>query len=298
MSNRKIIRVPPREALPPVGAPVGARLSISRWIAGFLFIELVWTFVGGFATFLITEATRDYPWSSSLVTMYLLHHVNFLILLGAIVLFVTRGLRIPMIRFITNAPKFRWKLFMSSAGIWLIGVSIATVVTAIVEPQAILPNPTDKLWRRLMVMVLVLVFTPIQCIAEELFFRTMLWRMLEHRMKRGWLISVISGLVFTFAHLTNVEVRTSNQVPLVLLYYFMTGMLFMEMTRAHGGTEASFGAHVANNLFLVLAVNYPDSSLPSDPWLLQQDPSIVLDLTVMTVCSLAIIRRAGKTAYR
>ncbi|HCJ94176.1 MAG TPA: hypothetical protein DHV69_02880 [Sphaerochaeta sp.] len=278
--------------------PIGKKLPLRYWIAGFFFIELVWTFVGGAVTYLSMEGTRDFPWSSASWTMYLNQHVNFLVLFAAVAFFAHAVVRIPLRRYVTDAPQFRWKLFWFAALVWLVGIGIATVVTIVIEPQAVMVNTTNRLWDRLLLMTLALVFTPLQCIAEELLFRTTLWRMLEPRLRRTWIVGTISGIVFTVAHLSNVEVQSTSFSLPILLYYFLSGVLFMEMTRSHRGTEAAFGAHIANNLFLVLVVNYSGSSLPSDPWLIQQAPVIWLDLMVLVVCSHIIIRYGNSTRFQ
>jgi membrane protease YdiL (CAAX protease family) len=278
--------------------PIGMKLPLRYWIAGFFFIELVWTFVGGAVTYLSMEGTRNFPWSSASWTIYLYQHVNFLVLFAAVAFFAHSVVRIPLRRYVTDARQFRWKLFWFAALVWLVGIGIATVVTIAIEPESVMVNTTTKLWDRLLLMTLALVFTPLQCIAEELLFRTTLWRMLEPRLRRTWVVGTISGIVFTIAHLSNIEVQSASFNLPILLYYFLSGVLFMEMTRIHRGTEAAFGAHIANNLFLVLVVNYSGSSLPSDPWLIQQAPVIWLDLMVLAVCSFIIIRYGSSTRFQ
>ena len=268
---------------------VGMRLGLGTWIIGFFFIELVWTFLGGAATFLVSEATRNRSWSSTSWTFYLIQHINFVILLGTIILFVTKAVRVPLIRFMTDGKTFRWPLFRFAAFVWLTGIVCATLVTLIIEPGAVMVHTTSRVWDRLLLMMLAVMLTPVQCIAEELLFRTLLWRMLSHRVRARWIIGLVSAVVFTIAHLTNVEVQSSGYDALVLAYYFLTGLFFMEMTHRHRGTEAAIGAHIANNLFLVLVVNYGGSSLPGDPWLIQQAPLIWLDLVVLVTCSWVII---------
>lgn len=265
------------------------RISLVQWVIAFIAIELVWTFAGRGATLLFYELTRNRAWSTATWVVYMNQHVNFIVLLAILLAFVVYVLRTTVLRFVTNASRFRWRLFWFAFLIWFIGVAIATVVTALIEPQAVMLNHTNRIWERLTLMIIALVLTPVQCIAEELLFRTTLWRMLEGRSRKIWLPAVISGLVFTLAHLSNSEVQTTQFSLLVLLYYFLTGFLFMEMTRIHRGSEAAFGAHCANNLFLVLVINYAGSSLPSDPWLIQQNPGILLNLVVLLLCSIVII---------
>jgi membrane protease YdiL (CAAX protease family) len=265
------------------------RISLAQWVIAFIAIELVWTFAGRGATLLFYELTRNRAWSTATWVVYMNQHVNFIVLLAILLAFVVYVLRTTVLRFVTDATRFRWRLFWFAFLIWFIGVAIATVVTALIEPQAVMLNHTNRIWERLTLMIIALVLTPVQCIAEELLFRTTLWRMLEGRSRKIWLPAVISGLVFTLAHLSNSEVQTTQYSLLVLLYYFLTGFLFMEMTRIHRGSEAAFGAHCANNLFLVLVINYAGSSLPSDPWLIQQNPGILLNLIVLLLCSMVII---------
>ena len=269
---------------------VGKQLTLFQWIVGFFFIELTWTFVGGGATFLVSEATRNHAYSSTSWIIYITQHVNFVILCSVLLIFIFKAVRVSFLTYITDAPSFRWRLFWFSVGVWLIGISLTMLVTALIEPKAILFNATTTLANRLFLMLIALILTPIQCIAEELLFRTTLWRMLAHRVKRGWVISAISGIIFTLAHLSNLEVQSSNFSLPILGFYFLSGYLFMEMTRVHGGTEAAFGAHIANNMFLALVINYAGSSLTSDPWFIQQNPSIWLDLLVLVTCSAIIIR--------
>ena len=284
----------PHFRLDNVSLKVGKQLTLSQWIVGFFFIGLTWTSVGGRATFLAIEITRNRTWSTIKWVTYLTQHINFVILLLAIILFILIAVRVTIKTYITNAPTFRWSLFWFSAGVWLVGISTATLFTAIIEPESIMGNPTTRLTDRFFLILIALVLTPVQCIAEELLFRTTLWRMLTYRVQKGWGISVISGLIFTLAHLANLEVQSANFSLPIVGFYFLSGYLFMEMTRIHEGTEAALGAHIANNMFLVLVINYVGSSLPSDPWFIQQAPSIWVDLIVLVACSSVVIHYGKK----
>lgn len=238
---------------------------------------------------LFYELTRNRWFSGASWIIYLGQHVNFLVLFATIWLCIRYVIRVPIARFITDAPRFRWRLFRFAALVWFTGIAIGTIVTALVEPEAMMVNRTDCVWDRLTLMTIALIFTPLQCIAEELLFRTFLWRMFEGRARRIWIIAGASGIIFTIAHLANAEVQRTDTVILVLLYYFLTGVLFMVITQQHKGSEAVFGAHIVNNLFLVMIINYTGSSIHSDPWFIQQSPVIWLDLTILTLCSLVIL---------
>jgi len=280
-----------------MGQDITHRLSLFQWIVGFFFIELIWTFLGGGATYLLLRSSSDHGWNTAPWGVYLIQHANFLILFGAIALFVAMALRTGMVRYITDATRFRWPLFRFGLFVWLGGLVIATTAGVLWNPRSFSVNPPGLLRDRIFLMTLAIVLTPLQCIAEELLFRTTLWRMLARRVKRPWIMSLASAIVFTIAHLANTEVQESPVAVLVLAYYALSGFLFMEMTWRLGGTEAAFGAHIANNIFLVLVANYVGSSLPGDPWFLQEGPVLWVDFIVLLLCSALILRRGKRYQY-
>jgi len=269
---------------------VGTRLSLQKWIVAFVSIELVWTFLGGFTTYLAAGLLGKLALEMTVISRYLLTHVNFIMLLFAILGFIHWGLAIHPLRFITQAPAFRWRLAFMAFGIWTLGLGLLAVALSIIKPGSISFNSGIHTSERLLMTALVLFFTPLQCIAEELLFRGVLWRMLEGRALRSTLRNSISGLVFTLAHLTNTEVGLSSEGLIALVYYFLTGFLFMEMTTSSNGLETAFGAHIANNLFIALIMNYPSSSLESTPLLMLDKMRPSVDLIALVVCAALILR--------
>ena len=269
---------------------IGTRLSLRKWIVSFVSIELVWTFLGGFATYLTAGLLGKLNPELTLISRYLLKHVNFIILLCAILGFIHWGLAIHPLRFVTHAPAFRWRLALMAFGIWTLGLGLLAVALTIINPGSISFNSGIRASERLLMAALVLLLTPLQCIAEELLFRGVLWRMLEGHRLHNTLRNSISGLVFTLAHLTNTEVGLSPEGLIALAYYFLTGFLFMEMTTSSNGLETAFGAHIANNLFIALIMNYPSSSLESAALFMQDMMHPSADLILLIVCAALILR--------
>ena len=234
---------------------IGTRLSLSTWIVGFILIELVWTFLGGAVTFLVSEVTRNRPYSSASWTVYLIQHANFVVLLGTLVLFATKALRVSVLRFITDGRTFRWPLFRFALFVWLTGIASATLVTLVIEPHAILPNDTGLIGDRLLLMSLAVVLTPLQCLDEELLFRhDVVASMLALRIRAGWIIGMMLSEQCHLAHLNETSrCRSGGFEVLVISYYFPLRLSFHgDDAQEHHGTEAAIGAHNANNLFLVL----------------------------------------------
>ena len=110
---------------------ISNRLTLFGWIASFVIIELIWTFVGSAATHLFLEATRNNPWSSNPWVIYVGQHINFIVLFFTILIFVHHAIGLPLLRYVTNALNFRWELFWFSLLVWTAGLTIATMVTAV-----------------------------------------------------------------------------------------------------------------------------------------------------------------------
>jgi uncharacterized protein len=287
------------------GLAVGTRLSLQKWVVAFVSIELIWTFLGGLATYITASILDKFDPGMAIGSRYLLKHINFIILLFAILGFIHWGLAIQPLRFITVAHNFRWRMAFMAFWIWTLGLGLLAAALSIINPGSISFNFSIRVSERLLMAALVLILTPLQCIAEELLFRGMLWRMLEGRRLRNTLRNSISGLVFTLAHLTNPEVGLSMDGLVALTYYFLTGFLFMEITTSAQGLEAAIGAHIANNLFIALIMNYPGSSLDSTALFMLDKMYPAADLILLIVCAALILRgiagqkgKPGRSALR
>jgi len=278
---------------------VRTKLPLSKWIAGFLSIEVVWAFLGGHVTTLLMGILPPFLLENSIVVEYLSAHINFLVLLLALLAFIRWVANMDPRTFITDAPTFRWQVLFTISGIWIVGCALLTVVTVLIAPHSIRYQTTPTSGARLGMLVYILLFTPMQCFVEELFFRTMLYRMLDGRFARKWMVSLISGLLFMLAHLSNHEVTASISGLAILIYYFLTGFLFMELNRVSHGSEASIGAHMGNNLYLAIMVNYTGSSLQTMPFFIQDKIPVIVDLVVLTICSLVSLRwLAAKASHQ
>ena len=274
--------------------PVGTILSIPKWIVSFIFIELMWTFLGGLATYLAFTLLETMDPRMGVISRYVVQNINFIVLICALMGFIHLGLRINPIRFITDGSHFRWRNFLLGFGVWSIGLTIFAVFMSIIKPGSITYNPVG-LQSRSILFLLVVLLTPLQCLSEELLFRTMLWRLFQGTATRNVVRNSISGVLFTLAHLANSEVSLSLQGSLVLAYYFFTGFLFMEITSQSRGTEATIGAHIGNNLFLALFVNYTGSSLESLALFVQDKVYIQADLLLLFCLSIILLWLIGKS---
>jgi uncharacterized protein len=134
-------------------------------------------------------------------------------------------------------PRIRWRyLFgcLAIAAVVLNGVMLLS--TTVGEPLSI--HPQKGFWGFLVVIVLT---SPIQAAAEEIFFRGYLLQALGSLVPRAWFGVVVSSVVFALLHGT-------QNLPLFvdrLAFALLAGLLVWRT----GGLEAGIAAHVINNVF-------------------------------------------------
>lgn len=104
-----------------------------------------------------------------------------------------------------------------------------------------------------------IVLLPIQCWAEELFFRGWVLRWAARLPKASQ--AIISGVVFAAPHLGNPE--AAQQTWLALTAWFTLGLGWAWVSARDGGIELALGAHLANNAFSLLIVGYDEGALPT-----------------------------------
>jgi hypothetical protein len=137
-------------------------------------------------------------------------------------------------------PGIRWRYMfgcLAIAAVVLNGVQLLS--TAVGEPLSL--HPQKGFWGFLVVIVLT---SPIQAAAEEIFFRGYLLQALGSLVPRAWFGVVVSSLVFALLHGT-------QNLPLFvdrLAFALLAGLLVWRT----GGLEASIAAHVINNVFAYL----------------------------------------------
>lgn len=90
-------------------------------------------------------------------------------------------------------------------------------------------------------LLVLLVTSPLQAVAEEVFFRGYLLQTIGSASGRAWVGIVASALLFAFFH--------GSQSPALFAHRFLFGLLAGWLVLRTGGLEAGIAAHVINNLF-------------------------------------------------
>ena len=90
-------------------------------------------------------------------------------------------------------------------------------------------------------LVVLLITSPLQAIAEEVFFRGYLLQAIGSATGKAWMGIVGTALLFALFH--------STQNPALFVHRFAFGLISGWLVLRTGGLEAAIAAHIVNNLF-------------------------------------------------
>ena len=194
--------------------------------------------------------------------------VVFAIFLGLLLLWVKFIHRQPLVALITARPRISWKRFWFAFLLWG-GITIG--ITCI---DYFFFNPDDYIWNFqwipfLKLLVIVVLFIPLQTAFEEIFFRGYLMQGLGLVMRNAWFPLLFTSITFGLMHIANPEVEKLGYS--LLIYYIGTGLFLGITTLMDDGLELALGFHTANNLFTALLV--------TSDWTVFQVPSVLRDVS-------------------
>ncbi|MEM9908202.1 MAG: type II CAAX endopeptidase family protein [Cyanobacteria bacterium P01_D01_bin.44] len=257
-----------------------------RYLLGVLLVLFFWQVLGSVpflafvavleadgdpATF-FNQATLSFEGVGPLLPYLVL---NCSIILSLVGLYITvRWLhRRRFIGLITPARSLNWGRFLQGFGVYFGLIAIASLLESLIFPGSYqLSFKPDQFFLFLPFALLV---TPLQCSAEELFFRGYLMQGLGLKSRGRWLPVIGSSILFMLPHLLNPEVQLG--FALMAMVYLLFGLFLAVITVQDNGLELAMGAHSANNLFILLLANYANSALPSPSiWSAQLHPQFAL----------------------
>jgi len=244
-----------------------------RYVIGFLLVLFFWFVLGSVAAvslafYSIVDGNPDtfvdlntgFVAGIDPMVNFVAVNLSFIMLIVGLVVAMRWIHKRPFRTLITPAKQINWRRVWQGFVVYLLLVALSSVVEYITNPD-IYALTFD--WQRFAPFVLlILILTPLQTSAEELFFRGYLLQTAGHFWRNSFLLAVINGILFMLPHLPNPEV--SNGPLLLALYYFGIGAFLAFVTVRDNGLELALGAHAANNLYAAIFANYTDSVLPTD----------------------------------
>jgi len=167
----------------------------------------------------------------------------------------------------TSRAKIDWSRFWFAFIIW--GVTTACFI--LLEYYSSPENYTFN-FKPIPFLILVLisvVFIPLQTSFEEYLFRGYLMQGLGVLAKNRWVPLIFTSTIFGLLHIANPEIDKLGYV--LLVHYIGTGFLLGIMTLMDEGLELALGFHAANNLIAAL--------LLTADWTAFQTHSILKDIS-------------------
>lgn len=234
-----------------------------RYLVGILFIMIFMNIAGGI-TAVVSGAHLDLRTGSFVgvdsLGNYILLNLYAVFLLVAVFLVVRIEHKRPFLSLITRNQFIDWTKIGTSCAVFGALLCVSGLVSYLLDPGDVQFsfNPGGFL----MFAPAVLVLTPIQTTAEELFFRGYLLQMIALLIRNRSVLIFISGVLFTVPHLANPEVA-AGLLPMSL-YYFAVGGFLTLVTLKSNGLEMAIGVHAATNLFGTLILNYGKSALKTE----------------------------------
>jgi membrane protease YdiL (CAAX protease family) len=134
-------------------------------------------------------------------------------------------------------PRLRWRYLLICAGVALVVLNAVTLIPLALGSTDVTVRPQAGFWSFLVVIILT---SPLQAAAEEIFFRGYLMQALGSLVAHPAFGVVVSALIFALMH--------GVQNPALFVNRLGFGLLAGLLVWRTGGLEAGIGAHVVNNI--------------------------------------------------
>ncbi|MEM6629177.1 MAG: CPBP family intramembrane glutamic endopeptidase [Bacteroidota bacterium] len=164
-----------------------------------------------------------------------------------------------------------WKRYWVSFGLWLALAMIMEVIFYLLNPELYtFSYDPGKFWP---LVVVGLIFFPIQTSCEEFIFRGYLLQGFGIASLRGWVSILITAALFGILHGSNPEVLKYG--PIILSYYIGVGILLGILTWLDQRIELALGIHAANNFFAAVFLTFSSSAIQTPALFTTEDPNMV-----------------------
>lgn len=165
----------------------------------------------------------------------------------------------------TNRSKIDYKRILLGSVVWL-GIMILSLIIDWNENI----HWTFDWFKFMLLLPIALLLVPLQCAAEELFFRGYLMQWVTRKFNKVWLSVLFTGLLFGALHFTNPEMEALGNSAII--YYMWTGIFLGILAVVDNGIELPLGYHFGNNLFGVVVITTDWQVFHTDALLTDTNP--------------------------
>lgn len=290
MQHRDPTRPPGRAYLSAATAPPPANTAWWSWALGFV-LFVVGYFAAGVALYIFLPELLPDSWTAAVgygprggFAEALLLWLSFVPAM-ALPFLLWAGLhRLPWRRLVSAWNRVRWGFVLRAFVVVTVGYVLCTAVDYALFPDSYADFRLQTDWGAFAVLlVMTLVFCPIQAASEEVFVRgylnTALMNWLHVLPGAPWVVFALTSALFASLHLGNPE--SDGQVLPYMAGTFVFGFGMCVLVWFEGGLESAVGYHIANNIFVFGLVGYDDPTLPSSALLSQ--PEITVEFSDVAV---------------
>lgn len=204
---------------------------------------------------------------------FLLPFVFFLLLLFLWWKFIHRY---SITKLTTARERIDWSRFFFSFTVWALINIIILAVTYFLDPESFQFQFNIKAF--LPLLLIALIFIPIQTSFEEYFFRGYFMQFTAYVSKNRAVALVSTSVIFGLMHLSNPEVSSMGLT--VMIFYIGCGLLLGIMTLMDDGLELALGFHAANNLMGALLVTSQSAVFQTDALFVFNGESNIYELLI------------------
>ncbi len=229
-----------------------------RYLLVILGLGWVWWNISGDAAFL-SQNVALWLFHSPVISVAVGTLTPFCLILVLLVLAIYVVHERPLHTLINAETSINFKRLWLGFGAWMLLSMIFGIPYVWIYPQDYAFTFRPEHWFTTLPIFLLL--TPLQTSTEELFYRGYLMQGLSLLTKHPVVLTIATSLAFAIPHFGNPEMQRGFIVG--ALIYLLWGIFFAVISLKDNGLELALGAHAANNLFLDLFINTPDSILPT-----------------------------------
>lgn len=161
---------------------------------------------------------------------------------------------------VTSRKKIDWQRFFYGFGFWFVLSLLLMLIDYVINPEHFVSN--FKFGPFVFLVLISLVFIPLQTSLEELIFRGYLMQGLGIWFKNAAVPLIFTSVTFGLLHGSNPEVDKLGEI--ILIYYIGTGFFFGIITLLDQGSELALGMHAANNFVAAVFVTVSWGAFQTD----------------------------------
>lgn len=248
------------------------------------------------------KGNHDFPTSNDALMKFLAPNATlFLMLLSfvfALLAFfiVVKVLHKQTVLSVTSSrSQVDWGRIFFAFSIWSIFGIVSTLIDWFLHPADFTVN--FELFPFLILLLIGIVFIPIQTTTEEYVFRGYLMQGFANLSLNKWFPLMMTSIIFGLMHLANPEVIKMGSS--IMIYYIGTGFFLGIITLMDEGLELALGFHASNNLIGALLVTSDWSAFQTHSVLKEvSEPTILYDVLLPVLLIYPILLLIFGRKYR